>query len=492
MIRNLKTRNIALLLTIILVATFAAAQVTFSGTFYSTSGPAAGVISGDFNRDGRPDIAVANGQGDTDSKITVFLGTGGGHFGAGVDHPLPIPFPTKVLTTDLNGDGVLDLIVSYDSSNILSTLLGNGDGTFRPGADLVATYTVRDFDLGDFNHNGTVDAALIECSTGSASCDMQAEMNNGSGSFTPGWKIQMTSMDAHSISARDMDGDGNLDLILIRTTDVLIFGSNSIGEFRTFTKFTPPAHCTDPNVCTDGLSSVVVGDFNNDAKLDFAVEQAHSCGSACGDNTVYVYKNVGSAGVFSFSRVSQFTIGPMAGGFLTAADLNGDQNIDLINSNQAHQGGGNVYVAGNGNNTFGAPHDLPGGDIADFRVRDLNLDSRHDLYMGEHVAFGLGVDLNTNAITNCAPPNSANLAAKLCGPANNASVASPVLVKASGNSPAGILRLEIWIDGHKQYQKYNDQVAKRFTLAAGSHRITVVAVDMYKGTAKTSVTVNVQ
>ena len=45
--------------------------------------------------------------------------------------------------------------------------------------------------------------------------------------------------------------------------------------------------------------------------------------------------------------------------------------------------------------------------------------------------------------------------------------------------------------GASGYQKWNDQVAKKFTLAAGSHKISVVAVDLYKGTAKTSLTVSV-
>jgi hypothetical protein len=476
---------------ILLLSGVAIAAVTFTSSFYETPNATSGVISGDFNRDGRPDMAAANGS-DSASIISVWLGTGAGKFGTRTDYPTPIPNANKILTADIDNDGKLDLVYDHASSNIISTLLGNGDGTFRPGPDLVAAFTVRDFDLGDFNHDGNIDAAVIECSTESASCDMQAEMNNGTGSFSPGWKIQMTG-DAGHISARDMDGDGNLDLILIRTTDVLLFGGNSIGEFRSFTKFTPPAHCTDASVCADGLTSVVVGDFNNDARLDFAVEQGHFCGSACGDNTVFVYKNVGPSNTApSFSRVNQFEMGPSAGGLLVAADLNGDQNIDLINSDGAHFGGANVYVPGNGNMTFGSQQFLPGSDISDFHVRDLNLDSRHDIYQGTYLGSGVEVDLNSNAFTNCAPPNSANLAAKICGPANGTSVASPVLVKASGNSPVGVQRLEIWVDGHKAYQKWNDQVAKKLTLAAGSHRITVVAVDMYKGTAKTSVTVNVQ
>jgi len=470
-----------------------AAAVTFSSKFYSTPGPATGVISGDFNRDGRPDLAVGNGQSDP-SRITIFLGTGGGAFGAGVDYIVSSE-PSKILTADLNGDGVLDLMfdhgqASASPTNVLSVLLGNGDGTFRPGTDLVMPLSVADFDLGDFNRNGTVDVAVLECDS-SQVCDFQAEMNSGAETFTAGWKIQMTGR-AASLSVRDLNGDGNLDALLIRTSDVLIFGGNSTGEFRTFTKFTPPKTCTDASVCVDGLSSVAAGDFNNDAKLDFAVEVAHYCGSACGDNTVYVYKNVGSGGLFSFSNIANFAMGPSAGGFLTAADLNGDQNIDLINTNGAHFGGGNAYVPGNGNSTFGAQQFLPGGDISDLRVRDLNLDSRHDLYQGTYLGYGAEVDLNSSAYTNCAGPNSANLAAKICGPVANATVSSPVLVKASGNSPAGVQRLEIWVDGVKKYQKWNDQVAKRISMTAGSHRITVVAVDMYKGTSKTSVMVNVQ
>jgi hypothetical protein len=47
------------------------------------------------------------------------------------------------------------------------------------------------------------------------------------------------------------------------------------------------------------------------------------------------------------------------------------------------------------------------------------------------------------------------------------------------------------VDGVKKYQKWNDQVAKRISMAAGAHRVTLIAVDAYKGTAKTTVTVNV-
>lgn len=68
---------------------------------------------------------------------------------------------------------------------------------------------------------------------------------------------------------------------------------------------------------------------------------------------------------------------------------------------------------------------------------------------------------------------------------------SPVLVRASGNSPAGVIQLQVWIDGKKQYVKWGDQLSKGFTLSSGRHKIAVVANDKYVGSAKTSVIVNV-
>jgi hypothetical protein len=49
----------------------------------------------------------------------------------------------------------------------------------------------------------------------------------------------------------------------------------------------------------------------------------------------------------------------------------------------------------------------------------------------------------------------------------------------------------VWIDGVKKAVKWHDQLAKKFTLPSGTHRIAVIATDKFLGTAKTSVNVTV-
>ncbi len=86
---------------------------------------------GDFNGDGKLDLAVANFA---TNDVSVLLGNGDGtfqtamNFGAGTQ-------PESLVTGDFNGDGILDLAVANDSAGNVSMLVGNGDGTFQPAVN---------------------------------------------------------------------------------------------------------------------------------------------------------------------------------------------------------------------------------------------------------------------------------------------------------------------------------------------------------------------
>ncbi len=447
-------------------------------------------VSGDFNHDGWPDIAFVSGEHNP-SFVTIVPGSPAGFKATGNTYDIGA-FPAEIQTADINNDGNLDLVISYatDSNmpDAITILYGNGDGTFRSGPEITFAEPVLSFALGDVNNNGTVDLAVLLGTNGSpvTAATMEVLLNDGSGKFTESYKVTMAAAYATDIHLADLNGDGNLDVVNIRGNQVLIWLGKGNGTFASPLYLTPTKVC-DGSSCSDVLENIAIADFNNDGYLDLAVVQAHACGSACGDNTVYVYKNNGKA---SFT-MSSFAWEYSAGIQLLASDVNGDQNMDLVGYNGSPFGGSSAYALNNGSGTFGTPTAFNLQSPAMVIDRDLNLDSRHDLVAADWQDDEELIATNTGAYTNCAPPSSATIGAKICSPAGG-TLASPVLVKASGNSPAGVQRLEVWIDGVKKAQAWTDQIAKKFTLTPGSHRIAVIAVDKYEGSAETVVNVTVQ
>ena len=114
------------------------------GTFQSAVSYAAGnspdgVAVGDFNGDGSPDLVVANKGsfgGDTDT-VSVLMGTSTGTFGPAVDYTVG-DSPTSVVVADVNGDHVSDIVTANFGSSDVSVLLGTGTGAFSPAVNYAA------------------------------------------------------------------------------------------------------------------------------------------------------------------------------------------------------------------------------------------------------------------------------------------------------------------------------------------------------------------
>src|SRR3989441_5867008 len=114
------------------------------------------VAVGDFNGDGKPDLAVANAGSDT---VSVLLGNGDGTFQAARTVAAGSS-PISVAVADFNGDGKPDLAVANYGSNTVSVLLGNGDGTFQTAQNFGASGSPAFVAVGDFNSDGMQDLAL--------------------------------------------------------------------------------------------------------------------------------------------------------------------------------------------------------------------------------------------------------------------------------------------------------------------------------------------
>ncbi len=95
-------------------------------TFAAGSNPSF-LVTGDFNLDGKPDLAVANTASNT---ISIFLGLGNGFFVPPIDF-VTGSAPEWISVVDLNADGRPDLLVANSRSNTVSVLI-NYTGEFGP------------------------------------------------------------------------------------------------------------------------------------------------------------------------------------------------------------------------------------------------------------------------------------------------------------------------------------------------------------------------
>jgi hypothetical protein len=219
------------------------------------------IVAGDFNNDGKVDLAVA----DMDDTVAVLLGNGDGTFGAPMESFSS--GATSIVSADFNGDGNLDLAAGGGSG--LAILLGKGDGTFQP-LTFASTSSVSGVLVGDLNRDGHVD--LIAGS--------QVFLGNGDGTF----KV-LTPFAAYPFGPlADLNGDGILDILAIQPISNLFnFGyllGKGDGTFGPFvTLFSDGG---DPRT---NLSFVQAVDMNGDDKPDLVTGSSYLAGVSVDLNT---------------------------------------------------------------------------------------------------------------------------------------------------------------------------------------------------------------
>ena len=331
---------------------------------------------GDFNRDGKLDLAVVNfdctfspvfrckGSG----LVSIFLGTGHGTFWLRRTFAVGLG-PTYAVVGDFNNDGKPDLATSNLGDNTVSILLGNGDGTFQPASAYAVGQSPTALAAGDFNADGKLDLAV----NNHDSDTLSILLGNGDGTLqTP--VDYLTGVLPQGVAVGDYNGDGKLDLAINDLNClnypacgpgiVSIFLGNGDGTFQTGIEY-PTGPLPD---------SVNAADFNGDGILDLVT----ASGTYGSNNTVSVLLGNGDG---TFQPNVDYTTGT-APSFVALGDYNGDGKIDMAVANQVSN---TVSILlGNGNGTFRPYIDFPAGTGANgIATGDFNSDGRLDLAVGD-------------------------------------------------------------------------------------------------------------
>jgi Bacterial Ig domain/FG-GAP repeat len=473
-----------LLLAVTTLAQTPPTTVTFSSQIYNTGPAPTAVVSGDFNQDGKPDLAVIDEQS---SSVQILLGVGAGKFSLGSQTNTGTS-PAQIVAGTFNLSGHQDLAVA-NGDKTMTILLGKGDGTF----------TTESFPLGgvplaligaDFLNNGLTQLATVECaSQRQGPCSLNIHQGDTNAKFHRSQKIALPSAPAPGlIASDDFNHDGKPDLAVAVLNQVLVFVDTS--SFNGKGSATVALHTTITPPKSSGICGLAAGHFvKNNPTPDLSVEVFDNVDDTSFPNSNYIFLNNGFGFFFLKSKV------PASGGFghiVAVADINGDGIQDLIAAGTSFHNGDLTYALGRGDGTFSAFKEEGGfGPNSAIITRDLSLDSRQSVVLAVGDEFGTGgtaVLLNQNALTNCPPPGSATLAVKIC---SASTATNKISVRASGNSPNGVKRVELWVDGTKRTQAFSDQLHASVSVSPGNHQVTIVGVDLYDTLVKQTLTVNV-
>jgi hypothetical protein len=263
------------------------------GTFqsqvqYPTGSGPNWVAVGDFNRDGKLDLAVVNGEAGGPSNVSILINNGNGTFQAPVSYPLN-GNGASIATADFNGDGNLDLAVA-DNGGLVSILLGNGNGTFQPRTDYPTNPPWGSLAIGDFNEDGHLDIAVGSSRLGfQRGSTVSVFFGNGDGTFQPQIQVSTGSAAyAQGVVAGDFNGDGRLDLavaILDKTVSIFLqdgtvalspsnmnFGVQQVGTTNTKNVTLTNAGTTALTISSTGITGTDTADF----------ARTHTCGLSLG------------------------------------------------------------------------------------------------------------------------------------------------------------------------------------------------------------------
>ena len=351
---------------------------------YSVGSRPAYVAVGDFDGDGKPDLAVVNSG---DGTVSVLRGRGDGTFARAVTYTVGAS-PEFLVAADLDGDGKLDLVVANSGDDTVSVLHGRGDGTFAPTVSYAAGANPQALAVADVNGDGKPDLAVANFGPAGGHT-VSVLLNRCDGTFSGA-----VSYDAgpgpRSVAAADLTGNGKTDLVVASNTsgDVTVLRGRGDGTFA------PPVAYDSGGAQP---SIVALGDLDGDGRPDIAV--THDTGDSATIDHVSVLHGRGDG---TFGAATSYATGSRPQDVIVA-DLAGNGHPDLAVANTLGSTIG-VYP-NNGDGTFGSAEEIAAGEgLHSVAAADLTGDGKLDLIVTNPDSNAVGV--LRNGITPATPTST--------------------------------------------------------------------------------------
>jgi hypothetical protein len=438
-------------------------------------------LVGDFNADGREDGIGFTGSG-ASTAFHLLITTGTGTYTASTSYNLPNGESERGFRSgDFNNDGKLDLAIATSASN-LDVYRGNGDGTFASPTTLSLPFIPIEMIAADVNHDGKMDLVLLNEPGGNQASTIMTFFGNGSGGFTAGPSSPAGGI--YNMQTGDFDGDGKVDLFSAMCgpggCSFIVNYGDGTGRFGS------------PTTASVNQSSPTVADVDGDGKSDIITSTMGYINSTDQPYLSVFYGAANRTLQFGKVPTSECTFGHPAVADFNGDHIPDIIFPEHDCSNTSNSSAQMAFLAGKGNRTFGSEQTVfnstyqqqPGPDTTVLRAN--NSDSKPDFLFSQNANRTTGnpwdlflmVNESSGTFAGCRPPNTPT-GFRICLPASGSTVSSPVKFSFSAAWQVPMRKTEVWVDGVKKFQsryafsRYGFLDAN-VALTPGTHAVTVV------------------